>query len=203
MNNSPASVSILLEDLKKGNEEASSEIWRRYMKELIAVSQKKLGGSSKRHTDEEDVAICAFNAFLMGVRNNRFDKLNSRHDLWQVLVMLTDRKAVDQIRRQKSQKRGAGQVRGESIFEDRRNQDEHDRAMGIASVADLRPTPEFATQFREEVQNCLSKLSDKELGSIVLLKLEGFTNQEIADRLELSVSTIERKLRVIRKIWTS
>ena len=43
----------------------------------------------------------------------RFPELDDRQDLWKVLVMLTARKAVDQLRRGHAQKRGGGLVRGE------------------------------------------------------------------------------------------
>ena len=116
--------------------------------------------------------------------------------------MLAERKAIDQIRKQNSQKRGEGKVRGESVFLDQ-SEPGNNRLMGIASCVDNHPTPEFAAQFSEEVRSRLSKLKSEELNQIVWLKLEGYTNQEIAEKFEMSLSTIERKLRLIRKIWTT
>lgn len=203
MAKSPASVSILLEDLKNGNEQVGGEIWQRYMNDLIVLSRRRLNRApNRRLTDEEDIAVCAFNAFLMGVRAKRFQKLNTRDDLWQVLVMLADRNAIDQIRKQNSQKRGEGKVRGESVFVDQ-DESASKNTMGISGLVDDQPTPEFAVQFGEEVRARLSKLNSDELNEIVMLRLEGYTNQEIADRFNLSLSTIERKLKLIRKIWTS
>jgi DNA-binding CsgD family transcriptional regulator len=36
---------------------------------------------------------------------------------------------------------------------------------------------------------------------VALAKMEGYTNKEIGERLELAEPTIERKLGRIRKIW--
>ena len=44
------------------------------------------------------------------------ERLDDRGDLWQVLVMLTKRKAIGLLRREQAAKRGGGQVRGESAL---------------------------------------------------------------------------------------
>ena len=49
----------------------------------------------------------------------------------------------------------------------------------------------------DECDRLLKLLGDPELEAIALLKLEGLTNNEIADRLECVPRTIERRLRVI------
>ena len=57
-------------------------------------------------TDGEDVVQQAFSEFFFQVQEGRFPKLNDRDDLWQVLAMLVDRRAKDQIRRQNSLRAG-------------------------------------------------------------------------------------------------
>jgi DNA-directed RNA polymerase specialized sigma24 family protein len=63
------------------------------------------------------------------------------------------------------------------------------------------PTPAFAAQAAEEFERLLALLDDDELRSIACCKLEGFNTEEIAERLGYVPRTIERKLRLIRKIW--
>jgi DNA-directed RNA polymerase specialized sigma24 family protein len=53
----------------------------------------------------------------------------------------------------------------------------------------------------EELQRLLDLLEDEELVQIALLKLEGCTNPEIADRVDRSLPTVERRLRLIRSTW--
>ena len=195
----PASVSLWIEQLKQGDEHAGLEIWNRYISNLIDVARNKLRDVSKRTSDEEDLVISAFNAFLMGIRADRFTDLHSRSDLWQVLVMLTERKAIDQIRRQNSQKRGGGRVRGESVFENADTQS--GRPQGIASAVDTDLSPEFAIQFADQVQVCMNRLDDDLLRRIVLLRLEGYSNKEIASNVGCSLSSVERKMRLIRHLW--
>lgn len=196
-----ASVSLWIEQLKQGDDEAGTKLWNRYITNLIELAAYKLKGVPKRTADEEDLVISAFNAFFDGVRANRFSNLHSRSDLWQILVMLTERKAIDQIRRQTSQKRGSGKVRGESVFENENAQMGRDGNSGLVAAADSKPSPEFAIQFADQVQHCMDKLDDELLTRIVLLKMQGFTNKEAAENIGCSLSSVERKMRLIRQLW--
>jgi DNA-directed RNA polymerase specialized sigma24 family protein len=54
----------------------------------------------------------------------------------------------------------------------------------------------------EECDRLLGLLND-DLRSVALAKMEDYTNQEIAEKLGCSLSTVERSLRLIRKIWRS
>ena len=53
----------------------------------------------------------------------------------------------------------------------------------------------------EECCRLLERLGEAELRSIALWKLEGYTNEEIAAKLDCVPRTIERKLHVIRRLW--
>ena len=63
------------------------------------------------------------------------------------------------------------------------------------------PTPELAAQAADEVQRLLGMLPKEEVRSVALLKLEGCTNAEIADRLGCAEVTVERRLSLIRSLW--
>jgi DNA-directed RNA polymerase specialized sigma24 family protein len=47
----------------------------------------------------------------------------------------------------------------------------------------------------------LERLDDTELCSIALLKMEGYSNREIAEKLSYTSRTVERRLRLIRALW--
>ena len=53
----------------------------------------------------------------------------------------------------------------------------------------------------EECQRLLEMLGDDQLRSVALWKMEGYTNEEIAGKLGCAVATVERRLRLIRRIW--
>ena len=53
----------------------------------------------------------------------------------------------------------------------------------------------------EECRRLLDKLGDDQLRDIAVYKMEGYTNEEIAARLDCALTTVERRLRRIRKTW--
>lgn len=50
-------------------------------------------------------------------------------------------------------------------------------------------------------QLAIGRLDAEKALEVALLRLEGVENREIAERLEISVSSVERKLRLIREAW--
>jgi DNA-directed RNA polymerase specialized sigma24 family protein len=66
----------------------------------------------------------------------------------------------------------------------------------------LEPTPEEAA-ITAETMSMLLKMLDPEMQRLALGKLEGFTNRELANELSCSLATVERKLKLIRKVWSA
>lgn len=193
------SDSVLLARLKVGpDSEASQALWSRYFEQLARLARKRLGDGMRRVADEEDIALSAFDSFFRGVNKGRFPQLDDADDLWQVLVLLTERKAINRRRKETAQKRGGGKVRGDwaSLTGDSSDRGEVEQAMT------LEPSPEFAAQFAEECARRLACLGDPGLTKVALLRLEGYSNDEIARELKKSVRSVERKLRAIRTLWT-
>jgi DNA-directed RNA polymerase specialized sigma24 family protein len=189
------SVSKLIHELQQDPSEGARQLWERYIQRLVEVGHQRLGNRPRRAYDEEDVAISAFDAFIRGAKAGRFKRLENRDDLWQVLVMLVERKTIDVLRRELSAKRGGGAVRGDSAFENL----DASFAFGIAAVED--PNPAVIDQFTIETRELLRLLDDEVLQKLAIRKLEGYTNQEIAQDLEISLRAVERKLKLIRSKW--
>lgn len=191
------SITLLMRQLQAGESVAATALWDRYYERLVRLASQKLGGASRRVADEEDAVVVAFRAFLKGVEEGRFPKLEDRDDLWQVLVMLTARKASSQRQHAERRKRGEGVVRGESIF-----WAGDEESAGLDQIAGSAPTPEFAGQVSEECRELFDRLEDETLRRIAVAKMEGYTNDEIARQLSVQTRTIERKLMLIREIWS-
>jgi DNA-directed RNA polymerase specialized sigma24 family protein len=193
------SDSILISRLKAGRDpDAAQALWARYFDRLAALARGRLTERTRRVADEEDVALSAFDSFFRGVAAGRFPRLDDRDDLWQVLVVLTERKAIDRVRRATAGKRGGGEVRGDSAFA---RPDDSGPAAGMDRLAGAEPDPEFAALFADECERLLRRLADPELCRLALLKLEGYTNEEIAAKLGRVVRSVQRKLETIRRIW--
>jgi RNA polymerase sigma factor (sigma-70 family) len=195
---SDGSITHWFEQVREGDSVAAQAVWERYFPELVRLAREKLRGTPRRAADEEDVASSAMESLFRAAQNGRFPDLADRHDLWRLLLRMTARKVVDLQRRESRKRRGGGQVKGESVFA---SVDPADERAGLAEVIGDGPTPEFAAVMAEEYQRRLERLDDPNLAALAVAKMEGYTNDEIAERLGCSVRTIERRLRLIRKKW--
>jgi RNA polymerase sigma factor (sigma-70 family) len=191
---SEGSVTRWVRALKGGDANAAQPLWERYHRQLVALARRKLERARSHSADEEDVVQNAFNSFFQGVARDRFPQLNDRDNLWRLLVVITARKALDQLAHDQSQRRGGGTPRNDLRMSS--------EAEAIEKIVGDEPTPEFAAQVAEEYQRLLDALDDETLRHVAVWKMEGCTNDEIAERLECSRRTVARKLDTIRIIWS-
>jgi DNA-directed RNA polymerase specialized sigma24 family protein len=194
---SVTSVSALIERLKAGDHEAAQPLWQRYYPRLVELARKHLQGTSRRAADEEDVALSAFDSFCRGVEQARFPQLKDRDGLWALLLLITVRKAADLANYNRRERRGGGQVRGDSALA---SPDDTPGPDGFAQIEADDVTPDVAAQLAEEFRGLLDRLGKDELRSIAVWKLEGYTNAEIAGRLGCAEISVRRRLRLIRRI---
>ncbi len=179
----------------EGDSVAALRIFEHFRPRLEKLAARRLAGN-RGVADEEDIVVIALNSFFKAARDQRFKQLDNRDDLWQILAMLTARKAIDHVHRERSLKRGGGQVQGESVF----GHDTANRA-GIDAAADVAATPELASEMMEELDAMLEALGDPTLRTIAIGKLNGCSNPELAEQLGIGLRTIERKLHLIRAVW--
>src|SRR4029077_13772043 len=102
----PGSVTVWLRRLKTAEGEAVQKLWEGYFRRLVGLAHKKLHGRDRAAEGAEDVALSAFDSFCRGAEQGRFPCLSDRHDLWQILILITSRKAADLVKRESAQKRG-------------------------------------------------------------------------------------------------
>lgn len=186
------SVSEWIEGLKTGNSSATTHLWNRYHPGLLRFARCRLHNEARRVTDEEDLVIAAFESFFHRAAAGQFPELSGRKELWALLVTITDRKVINTLRRHMTGKRGGGRVRGESNFTSGNNEGE--RVMATTGSPHLPP----------DVAACLSEMVatlDEDMRQIVCLRINGYTNEEIGQRLNRSLATIERRLCLLRDQW--
>jgi RNA polymerase sigma factor (sigma-70 family) len=185
------SVTHWISALKQGDQAAAQGLWEAYFRRLVGLARARLSDAPKLIADEEDVALNAFDSFCRGAQAGRFPRLDDRHDLWQILVLITVRKAINLRRYEARQSRGTRRIKSlTELTPDR-----------LETIGGDEPTPELAMQLTEEYQRLFERLEDPGLKTVASMKLEGYTNSEIAARLGCVISTVERKLARIRGRW--
>lgn len=186
-----SSITALIGQLKAGDSKAIHALFESYFDRLVRLARTRLGGAPRAVEDEEDIALSAFDSFCRRATNGQFPRLDDRNDLWQILLVITIRKAVDHIRRQSRQKRDGHRIISlEDIV-----------ALSGDELSALEPSPELALLVTDEFRALMSRLDDATLRQIALWRMEGYTNREIASRLGCIEATVERKLQRIRRNW--
>src|SRR5437588_10565585 len=109
---SEGSVTRWVTALKDGDAAAAQAIWERYHRRLVALARDKLRAARRRTADEEDVVQNAFHSFFAGVSKGRFPRLDDRDNLWRLLVVITARKALDQLAHEHTVRQGGGTLQG-------------------------------------------------------------------------------------------
>ena len=192
------SVTIWIGGVKSGDGADIQRLWDRYFERLVRLAGARLPAHCRRAFDEEDIALSAFHSFCNRAGRGQFPQLSDRDDLWRLLATITVRKALDTMRHQTRQKRGGGQVLGESALLAREDADSE----GVVEVLSREPTPEAIAEFADDYARFLARLKDPALRSVALRRLEGQSTPEIARALKVSTKTVERKLQLIRAIWS-
>lgn len=191
------SIELWLHELKRGNRDAARQLWERYSVRMNHLARSRLRGGVHGGFDEEDVTLSAFENFCRAVQEGRYQELEGSEGLWQLLATYTLRKANDRLKGEAAEKRGGGpdgqgRIQTFSAGGDSRLEKIPGRELG----------PESALLLAEEFSRLLSLLNDPELETLALLRLEGYTNDEIAEKLGYTRRTIQRMLNLVRDIWS-
>ena len=64
------------------------------------------------------------------------------------------------------------------------------------------PSPEDSIIAEHDVQSFLESLKETVLRGILVKRLEGYTNDEIANNMGMTTRTVERRLATIRRIYS-
>jgi len=193
---SGGSVTRWVTALREGDGEAARKLWDRYFQKLVRLARQKLQGTPCRVADEEDVALSVFRRLCDGAERGRFANLGSRDELWRLLVTITTNRVIDQQRRLHCEKRAAGNQAEAALERALRSS-----AYSLDQLVAEEPTPEFLCQLAEEHARLMERLDDGTLRKIVLLKLDGMNNEEVAASLGITSRSVRRKLARIREIW--
>jgi DNA-directed RNA polymerase specialized sigma24 family protein len=190
MASAEGSISRWLGPLQEGDPAAAQQLWERYFQQLVELARQRLRDAPRREA-AEDVALSAFDSFCRGAGHGRFPELADRDGLWRLLVVITARKAAHHGRDARRQKRGGTTAEPPA----------GDAEPSLEQLVSREPSPDFAAQAAEECRRLFGLLGDAELESIAVLKMEGYTVEQIAHQLGYVPRTIKRKMRLIRTLW--
>jgi RNA polymerase sigma factor (sigma-70 family) len=197
---SPASVTRLIYLLRSRDtavrDMAAGMIWQRYFRELLSLARKNLDRRARHRADEEDVLQSMFQSFCARQARGDF-RLADRNELWRLLVTITLRKARNTAKAQRRDRRDIDREQCSGTDAG------CDSSWELAQMDAAGPSPIEAALLNEALERRLESLSDCDLRQIALWRLEGYSNREIAELLDCTERSVERKLERIRSKWSA
>lgn len=187
-----SSFPVMIARLRDGDQEAATEVFRRFVDRLIALASRRLNARLKTKEDPEDLALSALKSFFRRDGRSNYD-LATWEGLWTLLAKITVRKCIQRYRfynaecREISREVSSGP--GES---------EEDRQKQWLEVIGNEPTPEQATILTEMLQELTSRLNELQQ-TIAELFFEGYSQVEIHKKLGCSERTVGRVVARIRE----
>jgi hypothetical protein len=185
------SVTVMIRLLRAGDRAQVPGLWERYFERLARLAHPivRFGPMAARGT-EEDAALSAIDAFCNGIAEGGFSYVDGREVLWGTLARITERKAMQRVRR----------WRREVAFEDL-PPGTSTGDYGAEGLAIVVPTPEYKALVNMILTELIEKLENPLWRQAVMLVLEGHTVPEIAARLGKSREIVYVWFRAIKAIW--
>ena len=182
MSETSQSVTYLIRAVQGDRASAVGPLLAIYFERLVQLARRRLQNVPGMDGYEEDLALRSFLSVYENLRDPaRRVQPDSRDDLWRLLAARTISRAIDLIRKHRP-----AEAPGD-----------HDLERFLARE----PTPEEAAEMADECRRLLDLLEEPQLRQIALWKVEGFTNEEIASKLDCVLRTVERKVMRIRMLW--
>ena len=177
--------------MRDGNPDAVSKLVERYFRKIAQYSNKRLDARMRVAEDGEDIAIMVLDTLTRNAQLGLFPNIQHREDLWLILILLTQQLVIE-----------------------RKRQANLERPV-IHNMTDLltRANESHETYLQEdqaqsrilEIVDCwnelLKSLDNDRSRDIARLKLQGFSNREIATVLQIVPKTVDRKVNAIMQRW--
>jgi RNA polymerase sigma-70 factor (ECF subfamily) len=175
-----------LDRWRAGNEGAARELFDCYAEKLVALARRRISQRLAGRVDPEDIVQSVFRTFFQRVQEGRFDFADP-DDLGKLLVRITVHKTLRQVAFHKAAKRNPNLEVGQG----------QEAQQSWEEVLDAEPSPEEAVAFLDELESFLNRLRPQDR-QILELRLQGWSNDEICEKLNIYDRKIRRVIERIR-----
>ncbi|OWK45551.1 hypothetical protein FRUB_01882 [Fimbriiglobus ruber] len=184
---------LLLRDTDpKVRNRAASELIQRYTTELLALIDGRMQQRLQQRIAPEDILQDVLLSFCKRLEAGGFD-LNNRDQFLNLVVTIAVRKVCSTARREQRQRRD---IRRELSLDS----PGVDGGLAIDPIDPYTSPPDVITKIPEEIERLLAMLP-MECREVASLRLEGYTTEEIARKINRTPRTVERRMKLIRKLW--
>jgi RNA polymerase sigma-70 factor (ECF subfamily) len=179
--------SKLMTRLRDGDPDAAAAVFDRFARRLVRLAGSRLPHALAPKLDAEDVVQSVFKSFFLRQADGRLTA-ESWDGLWTILTVLTVRKCGHKVSRFRAARRDVGREAAPAAGD----------SGPVWEAPAPEPRPEEAVLLAETLDEVLRGLREDQR-PIVLLRLQGFLQREIAERVGCTERTVERVLRTVRE----
>jgi RNA polymerase sigma factor (sigma-70 family) len=183
------SFADLLVRLRAGDEGAAALVVDRYSRRLVALARTKLEPRIRRKEDPEDVLQSVFKSFFHRCGLGQF-RLDSRQDLWALLVSLTLHKCCNRADYFRAARR--------SVDREVQSPPPLDSSAVEWEALARDPGPPEAAMLADTIERLFDSLKPHHL-KIVRLSLEGEEPAQIGAHAGVTERTVQRVLKGVRE----
>lgn len=173
-----------IEGLATGSVAAQEQFWQRYGKRLDLVTRRHFPPGLNRRLAPEDIVQSTCRSFFTRIQDGRLE-VSDRDSLWGLLCAIALNKTRMKQRYHLAQRRAIN--REQDVQSTKSDSGERTAAEPASGGA----PPDEAIIFAEQLERVMELLDATEK-EILQLKLDNYTNQEIADRVSRSERTVRR-----------
>ncbi len=165
-----------------------SVLVQQFTHRLVALARRQLPQRVRQRMDPEDVVQSVYRSFFRRLRDGKFE-LDDSQDVWRLLAAMTYHKAAKAVRFHFQQRRDA---RRDAAFADASHS-------GATPPADPAPTADDLATLYEFMEQIAARLPVHHR-DVFLLRVEGYSIEEIAQRVNRSQGTVLRVLARVREL---
>jgi RNA polymerase sigma-70 factor (ECF subfamily) len=170
----------LVRRLRLGEDQAAAEFYERYVKRVFGLVHQQMADHLRAAMQSEDIVQSVFKSIFRGLATGDYNAPPSG-SLWQLVAIVAVHKVRRNARLRMADKRDARRTQSIESLEN------FDAACGASPE-------EFELAIREAIDG-LKPLEQE----IVMLRVQGFSVEDISNQLQRSRRGIERSLHAIRE----
>jgi RNA polymerase sigma-70 factor (ECF subfamily) len=177
--------SILMQRLREGSQDAAKELFERYGPHILVVIRRRLSKKLRSKFDSDDFTQAVWASFFALPQGNySFDNPKA---LIGFLVKIARGKVIEAVRQRFATAK---------YNVNREHSLEGSAAFQVDALSARQPTPSQVAVAKEQWDRLQEKLPTHQRRILELLR-QGYTHEEIADRLDMNERTIRRLIRRI------
>ena len=179
---------VLIDLWRQGDQNAARQIVERYCDRMLMLARRRISERLASRVDPDDILQSVFRTFFRRLKDGQF-VFEEQDDLCKLLTRITLHKTLRQVAFHKAAKRDPNLEMGQG--DQQREQ--------LLAVLDREPTAEATVAFLDQLEHFLRKLDDQ-TKRIIEMRLEGYTNDEIAKELGIYDRKIRRAVERVRDL---